>query len=34
MRRAMKHLSFQGSVPEMKFKISFLVFKTEILLIN
>lgn len=33
-RRATEHLSSQESVPEMKFKISFLVFNTEILLIN
>lgn len=31
-RRAMEHLSFQGPVPE--FKISFLVFNNDILLIN
>lgn len=33
-RRAMEHLSFQGSAPEMKFKVSFPVFNIEKLLIN
>lgn len=33
-RRAMELLSFQESVPEMKFKICFLVFNADILLIN
>lgn len=30
----MEHLSFQGSAPEMKFKVSFPVFNIEKLLIN
>lgn len=30
-RRAMEHLSFQESMPEMKFKISFPVFNTDCL---
>lgn len=33
-RRATEHLSFQGSVTALKFKVSFLVFNTDTLLIN